>query len=85
MAQNVSDATALGVSEPGPGIKYARAEMWSYRGVPEVRKFELNGLTFEKRGDWYYYTHRANGLTGPYDLHIGTDGTFNMYRMFRED
>ena len=70
-----------GVSEHGPGTKYARAEMWSYRGTPEVQKFELGGLTFEKRGEWYYYTHQHNGLTGPYDLYIGTDGTFNMFEL----
>ena len=45
--------------------------MWTYRGVPEVYTF-------------WAVDENANSL-GPFSLYIGTDGTFNMYKMIRAD
>ena len=85
MQNTVSRVTEQTVS--GQDTKdLVRAEMWTYRGTPEVHDFTLCGLEFYYRGAGQYWALDEDGnRLGPFSLYIGTDGTFNMYKMIRAD
>lgn len=57
-------------------------EMWSYRGKPAIESFWQSGCYFVATDDPDVFLEQETKLL--YKLHIGTDGTFNLFEV-RED
>lgn len=78
------DVHGLAASDDGHVIE--EDEFPAYRGLPEIEAFVLAGAYFERDiRTGYYSGYLTSDDTATYRLYVGTDGSFNVFRVQNED